>query len=59
MTESRTTRFFLRLGAGATLAFIYFPLVVIAIYAFNENISQTWPIEQLHDEVVQRRVERP
>jgi putative spermidine/putrescine transport system permease protein len=36
---------FLRLGAVGTLAFIYFPLVVIAIYAFNENISQTWPIE--------------
>jgi putative spermidine/putrescine transport system permease protein len=45
MTESRTARIFLRLGAGATLVFIYFPLVVIAIYAFNENISQTWPIE--------------
>ena len=46
MVESRPTRVLLRLGAGATLAFIYFPLVVIAIYAFNENISQTWPIEQ-------------
>ena len=45
MTETRSTRILLRLGAGATLAFIYFPLVVIAIYAFNENISQTWPIE--------------
>jgi putative spermidine/putrescine transport system permease protein len=45
VTESRAARILLRLGAGATLAFIYFPLVVIAIYAFNENISQTWPIE--------------
>jgi len=45
VTESRTTRILLRLGAGATLGFIYFPLVVIAIYAFNANISQTWPIE--------------
>ena len=45
MTESRASRMLLRLGAGATLAFIYFPLVVIAVYAFNENISQTWPIE--------------
>ena len=45
MVESRLTRVLLRLGAGATLAFIYFPLFVIAIYAFNENISQTWPIE--------------
>ena len=45
MTESHVSRILLRLGAGATLAFIYFPLVVIAVYAFNENISQTWPIE--------------
>jgi putative spermidine/putrescine transport system permease protein len=45
VTESRASRILLRLGAAATLAFIYFPLVVIAVYAFNENISQTWPIE--------------
>ncbi len=45
MVESRLTRVLLRVGAGATLAFIYFPLFVIAVYAFNENISQTWPIE--------------
>jgi putative spermidine/putrescine transport system permease protein len=45
VTESLTARILLRLGAAATLLFIYFPLVVIAIYAFNENISQTWPIE--------------
>ena len=45
MLETRLTRALLRLGAGATLAFIYLPLVVIGIYAFNENISQTWPIE--------------
>ena len=45
MIESRTTRALLRLGTGLTLAFIYVPLFVIAIYAFNANISQTWPIE--------------
>jgi putative spermidine/putrescine transport system permease protein len=45
MVESRLTRALLRFGAGATLVFIYAPLFVIAIYAFNENISQTWPIE--------------
>jgi putative spermidine/putrescine transport system permease protein len=45
MVESRLARVLLRFGAGATLAFIYLPIVVIAIYAFNENISQTWPIE--------------
>jgi putative spermidine/putrescine transport system permease protein len=46
MTESLLTRVLLRVGAGATLAFIYLPLVVIGIYAFNENISQTWPIDE-------------
>ena len=46
MTESPLTRALLRLGTGLTLAFIYVPLFVIAIYAFNENISQTWPIDQ-------------
>ena len=30
MVESRLTRMLLRLGAGATLAFIYLPLLVIA-----------------------------
>ena len=46
MAESPTARLLLRLGSGLTLAFIYVPLFVIAIYAFNENISQTWPIDQ-------------
>jgi putative spermidine/putrescine transport system permease protein len=46
MVESPTARLLLRLGTGLTLAFIYVPLIVIAIYAFNENISQTWPIDQ-------------
>jgi putative spermidine/putrescine transport system permease protein len=46
VTESPLARVLLRLGAGFTLVFIYLPLVVIALYAFNENISQTWPIEE-------------
>ena len=29
---------------GLTLAFIYVPLLVIALYAFNERRTQTWPI---------------
>ncbi|GIU94400.1 MAG: spermidine/putrescine ABC transporter permease [Gaiellaceae bacterium] len=45
MVESRLTRLFLRLGAGVTLFFIYFPLFVIALYAFNEKVTQRWPIE--------------
>ena len=45
MVESRVTRVLLRLGAGLTLAFVYVPLVVIALYAFNEQVTQAWPIE--------------
>jgi putative spermidine/putrescine transport system permease protein len=45
MVESRLTRILLRLGAGLTLAFIYLPLVLIAVYAFNESVTQHWPIE--------------
>ena len=43
MTESRLTRVALRVATGIVLAFIYVPLVVVAIYAFNPSIAQTWP----------------
>ncbi|HXG77648.1 MAG TPA: ABC transporter permease [Gaiellaceae bacterium] len=45
MVESRLTRALLRLGAGLTLAFIYLPLVVIGLYAFNAEVTQAWPID--------------
>jgi putative spermidine/putrescine transport system permease protein len=45
MVESRLTRTLLRLGAGLTLAFIYLPLILIGLYAFNRNVTQGWPIE--------------
>ncbi len=37
-------RVLLRVATGATLAFIYIPLLVIGLYAFNESITQGWPI---------------
>lgn len=36
-------RIFLRFGVGLTLAFVYVPLVVIAIYAFSESRLLEWP----------------
>jgi putative spermidine/putrescine transport system permease protein len=45
MVEGRATRWFLRIATGVVLAFIYFPLVIITLYAFNENVTQAWPIE--------------
>jgi len=45
MVEGRGTRWFLRIATGAVLAFIYFPLVIVTLYAFNANITQSWPIQ--------------
>jgi putative spermidine/putrescine transport system permease protein len=44
---SNGTRWALRIGTVITLTFIYVPLVVIAIYAFNSSRSQSWPIDGL------------
>jgi putative spermidine/putrescine transport system permease protein len=41
---SHGTRLALRIGTGITLAFIYIPLLVIALYAFNDSRSQSWPL---------------
>jgi putative spermidine/putrescine transport system permease protein len=46
MVESRATRILLRLGALVTLSFIYLPLFIIGLYAFNKNVTQAWPIEK-------------
>jgi putative spermidine/putrescine transport system permease protein len=43
MSLSRTARWLLRLGTGVTLCFLYAPLVVIAIYAFNPRRTLGWP----------------
>jgi putative spermidine/putrescine transport system permease protein len=61
MAESTLARILLRLGALVTLAFIYLPLFIIGLYAFNKNVTQAWPIEKYstkwfsvayHDEAV-------
>jgi putative spermidine/putrescine transport system permease protein len=47
MHMSNGMRWALRVGTSITLAFIYIPLIVIAIYAFNDSRSQAWPIDGL------------
>jgi putative spermidine/putrescine transport system permease protein len=47
MVESPLTRVALRIATGLTLAFIYLPLLVIALYAFNDSRTQAWPIHGL------------
>ena len=43
MVESRAVRIALRIASGGVLAFLYLPLVVLAIYAFNDSRIQAWP----------------
>jgi putative spermidine/putrescine transport system permease protein len=47
MHLSSGTRWMLRIGTWVTLAFLYVPLLVIGLYAFNERRVQTWPIPGL------------
>ena len=44
MRLSRRAHVLLRFGVGITLAFIYIPLLVVAIYAFNGGKSIEWPL---------------
>jgi putative spermidine/putrescine transport system permease protein len=44
---SRATKLALRVATGAVLAFIYLPILVIVVYAFNEGRTQRWPIDGL------------
>ena len=43
MAESRLARVLLRLASGGVLVFLYLPLLVVVIYAFNESRQQAWP----------------
>jgi putative spermidine/putrescine transport system permease protein len=59
MRLSPATRNLLRGGVFITLAFIYIPLIVIAIYAFNQSRSQAWPIDGFTLEWFDRAVHNP
>jgi putative spermidine/putrescine transport system permease protein len=43
VTEPRYMRIFLRVMSILVLGFIYVPLIVLAIYAFNSSRIQIWP----------------
>jgi putative spermidine/putrescine transport system permease protein len=43
MQLSGASKWLLRLGTALTLLFLYVPLIVIAIYAFNVTRVQKWP----------------
>lgn len=43
MTESPFVRALLRIGTWLVLGFLYLPLVILAVYAFNESRALAWP----------------
>jgi putative spermidine/putrescine transport system permease protein len=43
MQVTGASRWLLRLGTAVTLGFLYIPLIVIALYAFNSTRVQKWP----------------
>ena len=43
MTESKLARVLIKLGAVVTLAFLYVPLAIVVIYAFNKSRLGSWP----------------
>jgi putative spermidine/putrescine transport system permease protein len=59
MHLSRGARLVLRIGTAITLAFIYAPLAVIGLYAFNERRTLQWPIPGLTLDWFGRAFENP
>lgn len=43
MAESRWVRIGLRVATMAVLAFLYVPLIILVVYAFNPSRLQAWP----------------
>jgi putative spermidine/putrescine transport system permease protein len=44
--EPRGARIGMRVATGVVLAFLYIPFFIIVLYAFNESIAQSWPIDE-------------
>jgi putative spermidine/putrescine transport system permease protein len=59
MTLSRRAQFLIRALSGVTLAFMYLPLIVIAIYAFNTSKVLEWPPPGLTFDWVTKAVDNP
>ena len=59
MTLGPVAKWLLRAGTALTLVFVYTPIVVIALYAFNESRIQAWPIDGLTLEWFDRALHNP
>jgi putative spermidine/putrescine transport system permease protein len=43
--ETTQAKILIRVGALITLVFLYVPLLIVVLYAFNDSIGQAWPIQ--------------
>jgi len=43
--ESRFARAMIRIGSAFVMLFLYVPLALVFVYAFNNRIGQKWPID--------------
>jgi putative spermidine/putrescine transport system permease protein len=43
--ESRSGRIAIRVYSWLVIAFVYVPLLIVALYAFSGSVGQKWPIE--------------
>jgi putative spermidine/putrescine transport system permease protein len=59
VTLGPVAKWLLRGGTALTLAFIYAPLVVIFLYAFNSSRIQSWPIDGLTLKWFSRAIDNP
>jgi putative spermidine/putrescine transport system permease protein len=44
--ETALVRNLVRVSAALVLVFLYVPLVIVVMYAFNDSIGQAWPIQE-------------
>lgn len=59
MRLSRGATWFLRACVAVTLTFIYLPLLVIALYAFNSRRTLQWPIPGLSTKWFEKAFDNP
>jgi len=59
VTISPLVKLGLRIATGVTLAFIYIPLAIIILYAFNTRRTLTWPIPGLTFKWFERALDNP
>ena len=59
MTLGPLAKWLLRVGTAVTLLFVYVPLGIIGLYAFNESRIQAWPISGLTLHWFERAIDNP